>query len=70
MILIQEQPAGAVELEEQPTADVDLSASAPDSSEMNESEDLDDPQKERAATKIQASFKGWKTRKEMGKVKK
>jgi len=35
-----------------------------------ESEDVDDPEKERAAVKIQANYKGWKTRKEVGKVKK
>lgn len=34
-----------------------------------QSEDADDPKKQYAAVKIQASYKGWKTRKELGKVK-
>lgn len=36
--------------------------------ELQEDSD-DDPDKQRAAVKIQANYKGWKTRKEIGKVK-
>jgi hypothetical protein len=40
-----------------------------DSSEHHEDYDDDDPEKQRAAVKIQASYKGWKIRKELSKVK-
>jgi len=67
--LYDEDADAREETEEQPVLAKDQE-SEDDASDRVKSEDLDEPEKERAAVKIQANYKGWKTRKEVGKVKK
>ena len=58
-----------VQLHHEPDHNVNVGGNAKTPVECTEQNDDDgDPAKQEAAVKIQASFRGWKTRKELGKV--
>lgn len=61
----EEEPAAAPAAAEEPAAPAEEQPAAEESKEEEVDIDLTDPEVEKAATKIQAGFKGMKTRKEI-----